>query len=180
MKLEYQLSEEDFLELVLFDDSKNLTTKKAGQKASFMLMFAFIGLGYILFHTDKVIAYSFFVFGVVTFFAYPFYLKSFQKKRYRSYIQRVYKYRFGRVVQVAINDTYIEQNDSSGEFKFNLTELDVIYETQMNFYLKMRSGGSLIIPKNKIADQLESVKEELVMLANKLKINYEKDLNWKW
>jgi YcxB-like protein len=180
MKLEYQLLEDDYLKHLLFEDSKNGTTKKAGRKTAFMMLLAFFGIGYILFHSERIVAYFFFGVGVFNFIVYPFYLKKHQKKQYQSYIQRIYKYTLGRVVNVCLTESQIEQNDSSGEFKFNLTELENIMETQMHFYLKMRSSGSLIIPKNKIGDQAEQVKNEMKVLANRMKVGYTEDLNWKW
>jgi hypothetical protein len=76
-------------------------------------------------------------------------------------------------------ETAIETYDITGEAKINLTQIENVTEIVDYFYLKMKSGGHIIIPKYKINNSSE-VREKLKALCDKLSIDFITDLNWKW
>jgi hypothetical protein len=107
------------------------------------------------------------------------YLKSVYKKHYQKYIEDIYKNRFGEVSTISFNDKSIDCLDRTGESKINYMEIEEIFETGDYFFLKMKSGVVLIIPKTKV-ENFEKVKVELKNLSYKLQINYSQELKWKW
>ena len=60
-----------------------------------------------------------------------------------------------------------------------MTQIENVTETANYFYLKIKTGGHLIIPKLKI-NNVDDVREELKSLCAKLSIDFITDLNWKW
>ncbi len=69
--------------------------------------------------------------------------------------------------------------DITGETKINLSIIEEIIETSKYIYLKIKTGGDLILPKMKV-ENISKVETNLISLAEKLKINYRKELEWKW
>ncbi|WNM18171.1 YcxB family protein [Flavobacterium capsici] len=57
--------------------------------------------------------------------------------------------------------------------------IEEIIEIKDYIYLKIKTGGYFILPKSKIENVTE-VQINLASLAEKLKINYTKELEWKW
>ena len=80
---------------------------------------------------------------------------------------------------MTFGDNQIELSDRSGESKVNLSEISGINETGEYFYLRMRTGESLIVPKHKI-DSIDVVRKKLVLLAEKLGVKFTSELDWRW
>ena len=80
---------------------------------------------------------------------------------------------------LTINNKCFVTKDDGGESKIIATETEEIVEIPSLFLLRLKSGQSLIIPKNKIGNA-DEVKNELLGLADFLKISYTVEENWKW
>lgn len=180
MTLKYSLDEDDFLQHSLFTATKSERIKKKRRKNWIMVTSAVFCLALIFYFSENMHeVYYWLIFGVITLFFYPSYEKYQYKKHYQKYIAETYKNRFNETSTVIFDEDNIETSDRTGEMKINLSEIEKIIETTKYFYLKMKTGETLIIPKFKI-ENLDNLRNILEKLAIKLNINFEDDLNWKW
>lgn len=121
----------------------------------------------------------FVIIGIVTMLFYPRYERNHYKRHYQKYIADVYKNRFNEIANITFADDAIESVDRTGSSKINLTELETISETGSYFYLKLKTGPHLIIPKAQLQNRSE-VRTLFTTISNKLNINFISDLNWRW
>jgi len=57
--------------------------------------------------------------------------------------------------------------------------VDNITETGDYFYLKLKTGGHLILPKAGTNDR-NALRHELKQLSSRLQISFIEDLHWRW
>lgn len=123
--------------------------------------------------------YYFVALSILSVIFYPFYLQRYYKRHYRKHISDTYKNRFNEPCTIIFNEASIEDIDKSGETKMDLSAIEEIVETGSYVYLRIKTGGSLIIPKSKIEDP-DNLLTYLRALSGTLKIKYSQELNWKW
>ena len=180
MTLKYGLTEHDYVQHLLFTATKSDRIKKKRRRNWITTTAVVFGVGLIFyFSKDMPMFYYCLVTGFVTLIFYPSYDRYHYRKHYKKYVADAYKNRIGIVATVVLTETTIETSDKTGKAKLNLSELQAIIETNEYFYLNLKVGESLIIPKLKI-ESLEELRLELKSLAAKLSINFTDDLSWNW
>ena len=180
MTLNYSLTENDFLQHQLFIASKKASIKKQRIKTWLIYSGSMLLLSFLFYQSgDKVMTYYFLIFGIVCLCFFQLYQKWYYKRYYRKFIAENYKNRFGILANINFTGEYIEMSDITGESKINLTEIENTTETGDYFYLKMRTGGHLIIPKQKL-EHVDQVRQELKILCEKLSIDFLDDSKWRW
>jgi hypothetical protein len=179
MAFTYVLNENDFLEYQLFIASGSSRIKKLRLRNWLVVSGCFLLLSLLFYQTgDKLLTYYFLAIGVISLCFYPSYQKWHYKNRYQKFIADTYKNRIGQAVHVNFMEDWIETNDLYCESKIKLNAIENITETSDYFYIKMKTGGHLIIPKSKI-DNLSSVEGRLKELCTKLSIQFICDLKWR-
>jgi hypothetical protein len=154
MILEYQITEQDFLDFQLFTASQSTRIKRKKRNG-----WIFLTLGSLIFSlfffidSNIVLAVYFGVFAVICGLFYPKYFVWRYKKHYRTYLKDNYAKRFGETEVLEIQDDFIISKDKTGEGKINISEIEKVDETDNHFFLKISTGLSLIIPKNGIENQ---------------------------
>jgi hypothetical protein len=132
------------------------------------------------FNTDNYIfGYYFIGLGLLSSFFYPLYQGAYYRRHYQKYITETFKNRIDQTATITFTSARIECFDKTGEFKINLVEIEEIFETGEYFYLKIKSGVSLIIPKSKV-ENTDDLRTELMSISENLKANYSIELNWRW
>lgn len=180
MTLTYSLDQEDFLTLQLFTASLSDRVKRQRNKSLVFWSIAFLCLAWLCYQNeDRFLTYYFLGFAILFVFFYPIYSKWFYKRHYRRYVNEPYRNRFGKVASVTIDNEQIHAIDETEESKILISELEKIYEIAEYFFLKLKSGMTLIIPKLKI-DNLDLLTEELKTIADKQHIGFVAVNNWKW
>jgi hypothetical protein len=180
MILTYTLDENDFLQHQLFAVTKSKRIKQQRRKSWLGISVTFLLLSLMFYQSENnIMACYFLLFGLTSVFFYPLYQKRHYKNHYQKYIIDAYKNRFGQLVNIELKNESIEINDITGETKINLQNIQNITETKDYFYLEVKTGGHLIIPKSQIAN-VDSLRELLKELCNKLSIEFISDLDWKW
>ena len=180
MKIDYHLDEDDFLTHQLFIASRSprIQLKRKRSRISVPIVYSIIG---ILFLVQEQFGLMF-VFVFLGFLWYVFYPKWDKRrfiKHYQKFIQETYKERFGVVVSLEIGDAYMWARDEANESKIAVTEVTEICEISSTIYMLLRSGQTLILPKNKIND-LGSLTKTLHELADRLAISYTVNHHWSW
>ena len=180
MTLHFKLDANDFLQLMLFQASKNERIKNTRIKTWLIYSFGLLLLSFIFYQSNnRLMTYYFLILGLISVCFFPFYQRWYYKNHYQKFIADTYNNRFGQACNLIFKDNYIETSDITGESKINMQVFENITETSAYFYLKIKTGGCWIIPKSQI-DDVNYVRDELRMLSEKLSIPFINDLSWKW
>ena len=180
MVLEYSLDKPDFLECQLFIASKSERVIKSRRKARLVVPITYLILGLLLFlFTDIVFTLIFITIGLIWYLYYPYYIRKRYVRHFEKALAESYKNRFGKLSLLKFGEEIIEITDYIGETKIRIQEIEEINEIKNYLFLKLSSGESLIIPKDKIKEENE-FRHYISMLTERFYIKYNVELNWKW
>ncbi|WP_299884339.1 YcxB family protein [uncultured Lacinutrix sp.] len=180
MNLKYSLNQDDYLQHQLYDASISKSAKKERLKSWLLVVFGFVLMTFYVYSNGK--KFTFYISCTITLLSlifYPFYLKKHYKKHYLKFVIDNYKNRFGIESNLAFKESFLETINTTGESKINYSSLEKIIEISSHFFLKIKTGGALIIPKSGV-DNIEKTRMELKSLSKKIKIDYSSHLDWKW
>ncbi|MDH8701316.1 hypothetical protein M2138_000657 [Dysgonomonadaceae bacterium PH5-43] len=155
MKLEFTIDEQDFLDFQLLTASQSGRIKRKMRSAWIFLTLFFVGISILNFYynyhsvTSSVI---FGIFAVVCGLFYPRYFWWKYKKSYQTHIKDNYKNRFGETEYIEFRENVIFTKDKIGEGTINISEIDRVDETEKHFFVQIKTGVALIIPKYKITN----------------------------
>jgi len=181
MELKYSLNENDFLTHQLFLASKTDRIKNQRRKSWLLVSFIFFGLSFVFFQTKNIMmVYYFLAVGILSLIFYPNYQKNHYRKHYQKYIRDTYKNRFDQIATIKFEEDYIETSDMNSESKINYSAFEEIIEIENYFFLKLKTGGSIIIPKKLKLDNVFDLKSELMRIFENYQIKIREELNWKW
>jgi len=180
MTLQYTLDENDFLTHQLYIASKSERIRKIRKRGRLVLSIAYALMALLFYFQGKSsLMIIFLILALCWFIINPFFERKKYVRHYKKFIAECYKIRIGRMATLTINNECFVTKDDGGESKIIATETEEIVEIPSLFLLRLKSGQSLIIPKNKIGNA-DEVKNELLGLADFLKISYTVEENWKW
>ncbi|MDR6968567.1 hypothetical protein J2X31_002590 [Flavobacterium arsenatis] len=176
--MNYKLKENYYLQLQLYfakDDGRVRKQIIRGTFVWFIILsvfsiFAFRGF-------DNPFSYFFPLAALLSLIFSPYRIKESIFKNYQEAV-KVYKNEFGKDVNLKIDDVYIYLVDIDKEVKFKIETVETIIETGKFYYIKLQTN-SIFIPKDELED-VNQIKEELLILSQKLNVNYKSDLDWKW
>jgi hypothetical protein len=156
MILEFELNERDFLAFQLFTASQSKRINRKKVNGWILITLFFIALAaFFYYEQTNFLALYFGIAAIITGLLYPKYFVWRYKKHYKTYIKENYSYRFGEKVYVEITNLAIYCKDKTGESTINISAVETVDETENHFFVKIKSGGSLIIPKYAIQDLQE-------------------------
>jgi hypothetical protein len=178
MTLHYTLKENDFLQHQLFAASKSKRIKRQRLRNWFISSAALLCMSWIFYQegNGRMTEY-FLITGILCFGFYPLYQKWYYKRHYRKFIAETYKNRFGQPEEMKFTKEWVEVKDVSGESKIKLAEVESISETGNYFYLQIKTGGHLVIPKT--ISEVDFVRQQLKEICYEFNIAYCADLKWK-
>ena len=130
-------------------------------------------------HYAQVLTYYFLFVGLLFLFFYPVYKKYYLEKYYTQFTADRYRKRSFEETTIYFHNDYIEIKDKTVECKINVIELENIIEAPAHFYITLKTGGHLIIPKLQLSN-IEEVRSELKNLSAKLQVPFTTDLKWRW
>ena len=176
------LDENDYLTHQLYIASKTPRIKKARIRSWILTTVACLSMTYLFFENgNDFLGFYFLIASVLSLALYPFYSRWRYKRHYQRFIADTYKNRFGEECSLEINEDVILTKDRTREAKINCSELEEINEIKEFFFLKLKTGGSIIISKVKTdAQELVKLQEGLKELVNKKGIKHNMELDWKW
>ncbi len=180
MKLEYIINEQDFLQQQLYAASKSKHLKSQSRKTLIYTAISILILSLLLLYfEDQYIFYNVIILGFIYLIMLPFYLKYYYKKHFQKIIKETYKNRFGEIVKIELLEKEFSINDANSETKLKYSAFDEFIEIEHYYFLKLKTGESLIIPTSQIVNLVE-LKVELNNIAAKYNIKQTIELNWKW
>lgn len=180
MKIEYHLTEEDYLQLFLFTSSKSPAIRK-NRRITYIFIIGFLvvifGIFYQYFHEK-----TFYMFGFALFFSLLIHHFFTEKKSYELAFKREIKQSFKNKIDTPIV-TYFGENSvitDNGKVKLEVKyeNIDFIEETKNYFYLKLKTEERLIFPKN----ILQNTHFEIWIkeFARNHNLEIKNELNWKF
>ena len=178
MKLDYKLSEEDYLQFLLFASDQMPRTARKRLNGRIGVTITFVILGWLMYSNNPdelFLPVYFWVMAAVSAVFYNKYFRWRYRKHFRKHVQESYQGRIGKDATLVISEEEILTSDPTGEGKIKISEIESVNETTDHFFLKMSNGMSIIIPKR---SELHPAQVRDTLMARGLKI---KDFHgWKW
>lgn len=178
MKIEYTLTEEDFLEYQLYITSKSESIRKKRLIAKFAvpILYVLISIFFYFYDNNKNAILICIFLGALWLLIYPFYSKYRYKRFYLNHIKKNYTNKLDHIDALKLgNNTYFYIKEQGKEGKIKTSEAEKLIELKNHFFLQMKKGGAIIIPKNYVLN-MESFKK---IIAD-LNITYTNETDWKW
>lgn len=177
IKLKYALTNEDFLEHQLYVASKSETIIKKRKRTRVIIPLVYLTLALFFFfnkgnYTSCIIFISI---AVVWYLFYPIRSKKLHIKHYQNHINEHYKNRINVESEIEITNEYIFGKEKSGESKTSIEEIESLIELKNRFFLTLKTGLSLVIPKTAIHD-ITQFKNKIT----ELHIEIIDELNWEF
>ena len=180
MKIQLSLDKNDYLEHQLYTASKNKRIRNKKRNSWLFVTILFLVFALLNFNNDnQLIFYYFLVFTLLTFIFYPFYQRKQYKTHYTKHIEENYFNRFGQESILNFEEEYIASNAANFETKMSYKGFEELNEIKNYYFIKLKTGGSLIIPKNKLKNS-EEFHKEINNIANKFHWKKNVELDWKW
>ena len=177
MTLKYALQKEDYLQYQLYTASKLASTKKNRQKSRLLVPLVLLAFG-IYSYFKKPESVGFVVYPLTAalwYLIYPFFSARRYKKYYDKHIDETYQGRIGRQATLSFNPDHIYSEEDQNEGKIAIKELVELVEIATHFFIVLKSGLSLIIPKQHISDR-----ERFLAMMNNYGLSHTKEVDWKW
>ena len=174
------LDENDYLTFQLYTASKTPRVKRGRIRSWILTTVTFVCLAYLFYNSDNDFLGNYFlVISGLSLTLFPLYSRWRYKRHYLKYIRDTYKNRFGEKCELEFNNDTIGTKDRSGEVKINKSEIEEINEIKDYYFLKARTGVTLIISKNK-TDDIEQIKNEIKSIVETRGLKHNIELDWKW
>ncbi len=113
------------------------------------------------------------------YFLYPVYEAGYYLRHYQAFIKENFGKKQEEECLVQFDNDVIHIADAGTTMKLATSQLDAVHETGHAVYVFLKSGGGLILPKNKIAE-MDNLTAWLRQLAAHLQIPYTTEPGWKW
>lgn len=178
MKIEYTLTEEDFLEYQLYITSlsKSITKKRLIARFAVPVLYILISIFFYFYDNNQNAILICIFLGALWLLVYPLYSKYRYKRFYLNYIKKNYKDRLDQVDALKLgNNTYFYVKEQGKEGKVKTTDVAKLIELKNHFFLQMKKEGAIILPKTYILN-VEAFKK----IITDLNIEYLNETDWRW
>ena len=178
MDLNYKLRKNGYLQLQLYFAKAEGRVRKQITRGAFRWFIILSIVSVLAFRGfDNPFSYFFPLAALLSLIFSPSRIKESIFKGYQEGIE-VHKNEFDKDVNLKIDDAYISVIYIDKEVKFKIETVETIIETGKFYYIRLLTS-SIFIPKDEL-DDVNQVKQELLILSQKLNVNYKSDLDWKW
>ncbi|TFF40894.1 YcxB family protein [Mucilaginibacter psychrotolerans] len=171
------LQEEDYLTYLLYSASKNKRSKANRRRSWLVLSFGFFALAFVLRYQNEFLAYWFLFCGIITLIFFPLYQRYSYKKHYQKFLMDKLGYRIDKESIIDFGSDIIETKDAGGESKIYTTELSEINEISTHYFVRLKSGDALVIPKAAVSS---SFVNDLLTIFQNPNIHVTQELGWRW
>ena len=177
MKLEYELTNEDFLIYQLYTSSKSELHKKKRNRSRIIIPIIYVLFGLYSYYNYKNLVGPIIWIGIALlwFILYPLYSRWRYKKHFEKHIEENYKNRVNQPSQLEFDSDFMDTKDFTSQSKIQYSELKEFIELPEHFLIKLASDLSIIIPKHAV-DNVDGLKSKM----SELKIEYVDETNWLW
>ena len=174
------LDENDYLIFQLYTASKNPEVKRTRIRNWILNTVTFACLAYLFYYSNNdFLGHYFSICTGLSLSLFPFYSRWRYKRHYLKHIRNNYQNRFGEKSELEFNNDTIVTKDKSGEIIIYKSEIEEINEIKDYYFIKTRTGSTLIISKLK-TDDIEKIKNEIKSMVETREIKHNIELDWKW
>ena len=178
MILKVVLQEDDFLTYLLYSASKNKRSRANRRRSWLIISGGFFLSAFLFREADGFFTWYFLGAGVISLIFYPFYQRYAYKRHYRKFLLDKLNYRIGKECVIDFQQDIIETKDITGESKINTSELSEINEIGSHYFVRLKTGDALVIPKQQVNNS--SFVEDLLAIFQNPEIEVTKELDWRW
>jgi len=180
MEFEFKIEEDDFLTFQLYNASKSKAIRKTRKRRRSTVSILYITVSFIfLLLQNYPMAFGFFLISVLWFVLYPMYERRKYVRQFKKYVAEHFKESFTKKSKVKVEDGVWYSKNEDKEAQFLIKDISEINEILDYFFIKLKSGYILIIPKREI-NELVNLTTTLKDSALKHSFIYNKDLEWEW
>ena len=174
MILRFKIEQNDFLAFQLYTVSQSPSVLKTRRRGQIFTTFAALLLTLNLFVTGSQIAGSVLLLvSVITYVFYPKFHRWRLKLHFIRYSKKNYGDHFGQEEVLEIHSNHIISKNRTGEGTILASELELLTEIPGYYFLKMKNGSSIILPKRAIEES-----EKMIVEFKKIGVPFEQKLNW--
>lgn len=181
--LDYELTEDDFLNLQLYYISTDEAARKQRKKEKYRILGLSVLCGLILLFDGDYQLYSYFFLGsaLLFFLIYPWWSAWFYKRMYKRQISETLKGSFPHATKLLLDTDVIDVDTKNGYSRFTIHDVKSITETGTYFFITMSQFITVIIPKNREDNtKTEEIENLLRSYEADYKVPYDKNIDWKW
>jgi len=178
MKIKLTLKPSDFLTFQLYSSSKSKLQQKNRNKSKYSVSIIYVLLGFFLFLSgEQIFTLIFLIIAILWYLFFPKYNKRRYKKYFEKHISENYQERVNRTSILDFDNTkhMLIINEPGLEEKINFSEFKSLIEIPSHFFVKLKNGSTLIIPKQFISKPAVFKK-----MFSDLGVFYENEIDWEW
>ena len=178
MLLKYKLKQNDYFQLNLFRfKEENSLNKIIFKNALTWTVIFLVIVSAFIFNDEWFFSILIGFIGVIIIIRTSFQVKKQYSKTLLDHT-KIYKNKFNEELSLEITDEYIKAITNERETVTNISQIQKIIETKDYYYINL-NPEIVIIPKSEIENQ-DLINTELHKLAERLKIEFQNKLDWKW
>ncbi len=180
MEIQYVLEKYNYVihQLYIASKSEKIKQKRLKSKTIFPVLYFIIGIVFLIIK-DYPSGLGMIILGALWYFIYPLWEKRHYVKYYTAFINENYPDKLDQVITLVFENEYIFTKDAVCEGRVLLSEIVEINEINKLIFIKLKNGGSYILPKERIQN-IDEVKGYLRSLAEYLNIPYQQEQDWQW
>lgn len=177
MKIDIQITNDDFLVHQLYTASNSLSVKKKRQKSKWISPIIFLVIGGVLSYQDGdfVALVLFGSLALIWFAFYPKYERYRYRKHYKNHVMELHGKDVVMSASMEIDADYIFVKDEVSEGKVKLSEVNYVANLPDHYLIRVSNKQALIVPKICVDSAINF--EDFFTSKN---IELKDELNWKW
>jgi hypothetical protein len=180
LTIKYTLGENDFLAHQLYDASTSNRIRMKRLRSRVIWPLVYFAMGGVFLLDDRFLPFLFLAaLGILWYLLYPLWERRYYKQHYHSFIRENYRNKFGKPVTLLFSNGCIFAKEDGVESRVMTTELLEVVEIPTLILLKLKTGGSFLLPKKTI-DDLDVLRSRLKFMADELEILYYEKPDWVW
>jgi len=174
------LDENDLLTFHLYTASKTPRVRSGRIRVWILMPVTFLLFAYLFYQSNNESLFIYFLTlaGLSAIFS-PSYTRWRYKKHYIKYVRDTYKHRFGQECTLIIEGETIGTRSETEEVKIKKSEIEEINEIKDYYFLKARSGTTILISKLK-TDNLDEIATLISSLVETYGVRHNIELDWRW
>ncbi|MDR3273133.1 MAG: YcxB family protein [Flavobacteriaceae bacterium] len=167
IQLKINLSEDDYVHFLMDQTKKNPQLQKNQKRGKYLFFTMFLALAATFFFLKNyTLVIYFVVFGILFLFLYPLYMRWFYRNYYKKNVIKQLKDTDKSESFWTLGDRQITEKRNSNEATIQTADIQNVEEIEKYFYIHLKSGTTLIFPKNQL-ENIDEVREYFNEMENK-------------
>lgn len=177
MKIDIQITNDDYLVHQLYTASNSLSVKKKRRISKWVSPAIFLIIGGVLTYQDGdfVALILFGSLAVIWFAFYPKYERYRYKRHYKNYIKELHGKDVIMNASIVFDEGYIFVKDEVSEGKVKISEVNYVANLPKHYIVRVSNKQALVIPKICVQST-----NDFEQFFTSMQIEVKDELDWKW